>query len=190
VIVEARLPGLDREANPVHSAFMELYLLRHGIAADRNPRRFPHDSHRPLTEEGIARTCKVAQALAALKTDFSVVLTSPYVRARQTADIMVEELRMPGKPRLCDSLAPGGRAGELIAEVKRVCKRRDSRVLLVGHEPDLSRLASLLISGRPDADLTLKKAGLCVLQTDDLTAGRCASLQLLLTPKLMLRTLK
>jgi phosphohistidine phosphatase len=167
---------------------MELYLLRHGIAADRNPRRFPHDSHRPLTADGVARTRKVAQALASLKLKFDAVFTSPYVRARQTADIVVEELAMSAKPRLCNPLAPGGRTGELITEVNRVCKR-DSTVLLVGHEPDLSRLASLLISGGPAAALTLKKAGLCVLETDGLVAGRCASLQLLLTPKLMLRTL-
>ena len=63
-------------------------------------------------------------------------------------------------------------------------------MLLVGHEPHLSRFASLLVSGRPDAALTLKKAGLCVLETGDLVAGRCASLGLLLPPRLLTRLAK
>ena len=179
---------LDVGASLDHSAFMELYLLRHGIAVDRTARRFPDDSHRPLTAEGIARTRKVAKALAALKLAFDLVLTSPYVRAKQTADLVTEELELSDKLRLCLPLAPGGKPRELIAEIKRLCQP-EAKVLLVGHEPDLSRLASLLISGRPDAALTMKKAGLCVLDAGELVAGRCASLQLLLTPKVLLRTL-
>ena len=166
---------------------MKLYILRHGIATDRDPRRFTHDSQRPLSPEGIKKTRKIAKALATLQPEFDLVLTSPYVRAKQTADMVAELLGAPAKLRLCDPLAPGGKPRELIAELRHLCQD-DSRVLLVGHEPDLSRLASLLISGRPDADLTLKKAGLCVLDTGELVAGRCASLNLLLTPKIMLRT--
>jgi phosphohistidine phosphatase SixA len=59
--------------------------------------------------------------------------------------------------------------------------------MLVGHEPGMSRFASLLISGRPDADLTVKKAGLCLLVTGELVAGRCASLELLIPPRVLLR---
>jgi phosphohistidine phosphatase len=117
---------------------------------------------------------------------FDVVLTSPYVRAKQTADIVVEVMEIPRKLRLCSALVPGAQARELVAELQRCCER-DSKVLLVGHEPGMSLFASLLISGKPDADITLKKAGLCVLDTGELVAGRCASLELLLTPRLLLR---
>jgi phosphohistidine phosphatase len=128
----------------------------------------------------------VVKAIKALKIRFDLVLASPYVRAKQTADILVEELEIHQKLRLSNALVPGTRPRELVAELKRYCEN-DSKVLLVGHEPGMSRFASLLISGRPDADVTLKKAGLCVLDTGELVAGQCASLELLLTPRLMLR---
>jgi len=165
---------------------MEIYLLRHGIAVDRGAHQFRNDSHRPLTAEGIKRTRKVAKAMASLEVSFAAVLTSPLVRAKQTADLVVETLAIPAKLRLCNALAPGGKPHDLIAEIKRLVQP-DEAALLVGHEPDLSRLASLLISGKPDADLTLKKAGLCVLDAEDLVPGACASLELLLTPKLLIR---
>jgi len=169
-----------------HLVSMELYLLRHGIAVDRGAHRFRDDSHRPLTPEGIQRTRKVARSLAVLKCGFDVVLTSPYVRAKQTADIVAEVLEIPQKLRLCSALAPTGKPRDLVADLRKH-GMRDSKMLLVGHEPGMSLFASLLISGKPDADLTLKKAGLCVLDTGELVAGQCASLELLLTPKLMLR---
>jgi phosphohistidine phosphatase len=168
---------------------MELYLLRHGIAVERGTHQFRNDSHRPLTPGGVKKTRKVAKALKALKLKFDVVLSSPYVRAKQTADLVVEELAIPQKLRLSNALTPSGTARELAAELKRYAKA-DAKVLLVGHEPGMSRFASLLISGKPEADLTLKKAGLCLLDAGDLVAGRCASLELLLTPKLLLRLAK
>jgi phosphohistidine phosphatase len=168
---------------------MELYLLRHGLAVQRGAASFPNDSYRPLTAEGGKRTRKVARGLAVLKVKFDAVLTSPYVRAKQTADIVVEVLGIPQRLRLCQALAPGGQPRELVEELKRL-GRGEGRVLLVGHEPCLSQFASLLISGRGDVDLTLKKAGLCMVETGDLAAGRCASLQLLLTPKMLARMSK
>jgi phosphohistidine phosphatase len=165
---------------------MELYLLRHGIAVERGLHHFRDDSHRPLTPAGIKRTRKVVGRLAKLECKFDLILTSPYVRAKQTADIVAEVLEVPHKLRLCNSLVPGAKPRELVDEINRHA-HRGARVLLVGHEPGMSRFASLLISGRPDAHMTLKKAGLCVLDTGELAAGQCASLELLLTPKLMLR---
>lgn len=181
-----RVRKLDLCLSTPHSASMELYLLRHGIAVERGTHHFRNDSHRPLTPAGIKRTRKVARSLANLECTFDVVFTSPYVRAKQTADIVVEVLEIPGKLRLCNSLVPGGKPRDLVAEIKRHAAG-DARVLLVGHEPGMSQFASLLISGQTNAHVTLKKAGLCVLDTGELVAGQCASLELLLTPKLMLR---
>jgi phosphohistidine phosphatase len=165
---------------------MELFIMRHGIAVERGAQSFTHDSQRPLTPEGVKRTRKVARAMRALKLQFDLILASPYVRAKQTADIVAEVFEMPGKLRLCARLTPGTKPRELVAEVRRLATPRD-RVLLIGHEPDLSRLASLFISGRPDADLILKKAGLLKLDVHELAAARCASLVFLLTPRLLLR---
>jgi phosphohistidine phosphatase len=165
---------------------MELYLLRHGIAVDRAADSFRDDSHRPLTPAGVKRTRKVVKALMGMKLTLDLVLTSPYVRAKQTADIVVEEFEIQQKLRLCSALTPGSKPRDLVVDLKRHAQN-DSKVMLVGHEPGMSAFASLLIFGRPDAHLTLKKAGLCVLDTGDLVAGQCASLELLLTPKVLLR---
>jgi phosphohistidine phosphatase len=178
--------GLDPGFIRVHRERMELFLLRHGIAAERGTEPFTNDSHRPLTAVGLKRTRKIARAIKALRPRFDLVLTSPYVRAKQTADIVLEVLELHSVLRLSSHLAPGAKPRALIAELQQLCKS-EAHVLLVGHEPDLSRLASLLISGRTLSDITLKKAGLIKLQVDLLGAGRCASLEFLLTPRLLLR---
>ncbi len=72
--------------------------------------------------------------------------------------------------------------GELIEELKRKHGKRERKVLLVGHEPYLSRLIALLISGNTSAAITMKKGSLCKLSIDNLVFGGCASLEWLLTP--------
>ena len=128
----------------------------------------------------------MARAIAALKITYDAVLTSPYVRAKQTADLVAEELGLARKLHLCEALAPGGNPRVLVEEIRRR-SRNQGVVMLVGHEPALSRFASLLISGRPTAGLTFKKAGLCVLDVVDLVAGQCASLEYLFPPRLLTR---
>lgn len=165
---------------------MELYLLRHGIAVERGTRGYADDSHRPLTPIGRKKTRKVAKALVNLGIRFDHIFTSPYVRARQTAEIVVEVLKAQRKLRSTGNLVSGASPRELVAELKHLCQDQH-RVLLVGHEPDLSEFASLLISGRVDYGMELKKGGLCRLDASPLSAGRCASLQLLLTPRILTR---
>jgi phosphohistidine phosphatase len=165
---------------------MELFLMRHGIAAERDAGLFPDDSHRPLTPQGLMRTRKVVKAMKALKLRFDLVLTSPFVRAKQTADIVVEVFEIQQRLRLSSRLIPGTKPRDLVGELERLCTPGD-RVLLVGHEPDLGQLASLLIFGKPHAGITLKKAGLIKLAVEELKCGRCATLEFLLPPKLLLR---
>ena len=85
----------------------ELYLIRHGVAEERGD-AWPDDAKRPLTEDGIARMRKSARGLARLGVTFDVVLTSPLVRARQTADIVASAFDPRPSIVTIDSLAPGG----------------------------------------------------------------------------------
>jgi phosphohistidine phosphatase len=164
---------------------MKIYLLRHGIAADHGDPRYPRDSERPLTPEGRRKTRLVANALGKLGVKPDIILTSPFVRAHQTAEITATVLRLKKRLQVCQHLASGGDAKRLIAEISKSHGRAES-VMLVGHEPDLSQLASLLISGKPDgAMIELKKGGLCVLETDTLRAGKCATLLWLAPPKVV-----
>jgi phosphohistidine phosphatase len=157
---------------------MEIYILRHGIAVERGSRGYKNDSDRPLTKEGQEKMRQIAVAMLAMDLKFDLILSSPYIRARQSAEIIAEEI---GRDvTLTDFLKPNANALELIAEIN---DEKPQRVLLVGHEPDLSHLVSVLISGSGNAQIELKKGSLCKLTSDKLTFGQCATLNWLLAPK-------
>ena len=163
---------------------MEIYILRHGIAVQRGTPGYKKDSDRPLTEDGIDKIRQVVEAMLAMELKFDLILSSPYVRAAETAKIVADELDT--EVTFTDFLLPDGNPLELIREING---NKPPRVLLVGHEPDLSRLISHLISGDSDVSIELKKGGLCKLTAGKLTLGQCATLNWLLTPK-QLRALR
>jgi phosphohistidine phosphatase len=163
---------------------MNLFILRHGLAVEPGSAGFAKDSDRPLIPKGERKLWKISQALEDLEVEFDWILSSPYLRARQTAEIVAEALNLRKKLEFCDALTPGGSPIKLIEVINRE-KPAPSNLLLVGHEPYLSELISLLISGSTDIALTMKKGGLCKLVVDSLRHGRCAGLEWLLTPKQM-----
>lgn len=161
---------------------MELYILRHGIAAERGSGDVPSDSQRPLTPDGIKKLRRIVGAMRSLDLTFDLILCSPYARARHTADIVARGLRLERALEPSALLEPGADLEALIADL--ASRRKDAdRVLLVGHEPVLSSLISLLVSGETDLEITLKKGGLCKLAIRAMSPGRCATLEWLLTPK-------
>jgi len=159
---------------------MNLYLLRHGIAEDRQAGRA--DARRALTPRGQRRIGRIARTMRRMDLRIDRVLTSPYERARRTAAIVADVFG--AKCVEVDVLRPGADPRAVIAAVRA---SRADNVLLVGHEPMLSQLASVLLAGTPAASVTMKKGGLCKLSTAGLRYGRCASLDWLLTPRQMLR---
>jgi phosphohistidine phosphatase len=166
---------------------MNIFLLRHGLAVEFDAANFASDFDRPLTAEGARAVARVAKAMKAMRLSFDRILSSPYVRARQTAEIAVKVLRVRKKLALTDTLAPDGSPEELIALLQRL-KPAPGNVLLAGHEPYLSDLVSLLVWGKPGAAVTMKKGGLCKLSCEPPRAERRrASLEWLLTPKQMMR---
>lgn len=164
---------------------MKLLLLRHGPAVEFGTPGYERDSERPLTPEGRRKTRAVARALATLEVSPEVILTSPLVRAHQTAEIVATALRIKKRMLICEHLASGGDAKRLIAAINRRHANAEL-VMLVGHEPDLSSLASLLLTGTASgAGIEMKKGGVCLLETDELRAGKCATLLWLAPPKLL-----
>ena len=163
---------------------MEIYILRHGIAVDRGTPGYKKDGDRPLTEDGVQKIRQVAEAMLAMELKFDLILSSPYVRAAETAKIVAGEL--DEEVTFTEFLLPDGNPLELIREIN---DNKPQSVLLVGHEPDLSRLISLLISGDSEAAIELKKGGLSKLTAEKLMFGQCATLHWLLTPK-QLRSLR
>src|SRR5262245_58672519 len=134
----------------------EIYILRHGIAVERGAGGYTNDSERPLTAEGRKKMQRIAKTLCNLDLSFDLILSSPYVRARQTAEIVAQILKGEERLKLSDHVAADGDAEDLIAEVRKA-HHSPASVLLVGHEPYLSELISVLLTGQPDLVLTLKK---------------------------------
>ncbi len=114
-----------------------------------------------------------------------MILTSPYVRAADTAKILRKKLDL-GKDQLAvvQDIAPGGDAARLINEIGQKYGNLEG-VAIIGHEPGLSRLISTLLSGDPTLPITLKKGGVCCLTADKLEYGRCAALEWLMAPSQM-----
>ena len=164
-------------------ATLELYLIRHGVAAARGE-EYPDDSKRPLTGRGIARLKKQAKALEDLGVGFDLIITSPLVRARQTADLIAESLKLKPPVATSDSLAPAGTPAAVIQEI--VKHARKARVALVGHEPNIGELAARLIGAR--TPLEFKKGAVCRIDFEVLPPKGLGQLRWFVTPK-MLRTI-
>ena len=162
---------------------MNIYILRHGIAVETGTPGF-EDSNRPLIPKGRRRLRAAAAAMKKMKLSFDLILSSPFVRAKQTAEIAAEELKLKKRLQLSDALAPGDSMKTLVQQLNE-WKPAPEDVLLVGHEPHLSRLISLLVTGDENAAVEMKKGGLCKLEVDFLHVGRCARLAWLLTPSQM-----
>jgi len=161
-------------------AMLELYLIRHGVAAERG-KEWPDDSKRPLTPDGIARLRRIARGLNALEVTFDQIVTSPLVRTRQTADVLAEDLK--GKPPIAtaDALAPAGSSAAVMQELAKHV--RHARVALVGHEPNLGELAAQLIGAR--TPLEFKKGGVCRIDFDMLPPKGGGMLRWFMTPKIL-----
>ena len=160
---------------------MNVYVIRHAIAEERDPARWPDDSRRPLSPEGETRFRSAARGLRRLAPEVDVVFASRYVRAWHTAEILHEEAGWPA-PEPAPVLEPSFPH----ATVELLEGRSDRSIALVGHEPHLSELASLLVSGDEHAlGLELKKGATVLLDFDVRPAAGSATLRWIATPKIL-----
>jgi phosphohistidine phosphatase len=161
------------------AATLELYLVRHAIAAERGP-KYPDDSLRPLTPAGSEKFAESVPGLIEMDVGIDVCLTSPFVRARETAMILSAGLKPKPPVVEIDALKPGGRA-QAIAEAIKTHAKRHRRLALVGHEPDLGELAARLLGAR--GLVAFKKGAVCLIETDGATPAGPGTLRWMLTPK-------
>ena len=155
---------------------MELYFLRHGIAADVGPAGLG-DAGRPLTKEGIAKMQAGARGMRRLGLRLDVLLSSPLVRARETAAIVAREFGL--ELQLAEKLAPGCDMAQLFALLGEY--RAVEQVMLVGHEPDFSTLIGALTGG---SHVLMKKGGLGCVDIERLEQG-AGTLTWLLPPRVL-----
>jgi phosphohistidine phosphatase len=144
----------------------ELFLVRHAIAAERGP-EWPDDAARPLTPKGIRRFSEAVEGLARFGLELDEVFTSPLVRASHTARVLAEGLPQPPAVHVLDVLAPGHPPEAVLEQVHAVATA--VRIAIVGHEPDLGRLAAHLLGASYAPEF--RKGAICRIDVDRVDPG-------------------
>ena len=163
---------------------MEVLLVRHAIAAERDPARWPEDRDRPLTEQGEDRFRRAAKGLARIAPEVDLLFSSPLTRAWRTAEILHEQIGWPA-PEALSQLEPDRPAAQTVLSLGPHAEI--ARVALVGHEPNLSEVASYLLAGtgHRGVDIEMKKGGVACLVIDGVPGPGTAWLRWLATPRML-----
>ena len=161
-------------------ATLQLYLVRHGIAAERGV-KYADDSKRPLTSEGISEFKKAVRGLVELGVEIDQIISSPLTRAKQTAELLAQGLQVKPAVALSDSLAPAGSHAAVFQELAK--HMRKGSIALVGHEPNMGELAARLIGAR--TPLEFKKGGICRIDFEVFPPKGTGQLRWLATPKML-----
>jgi phosphohistidine phosphatase len=163
---------------------MILYILRHAVAENDAPDG--DDGARRLTEGGRQKMIKAARGLRAAGVEYESLLTSPLVRAAETAEIVAAAFPGGPKPKELEALATGVSPAQSVAALAPYA--RHASVMIVGHEPGLSHIAALLMTGSADAPaITLKKGGCIALELSSISPRGGATLSWMLTPRQLRR---
>jgi phosphohistidine phosphatase len=163
---------------------MELYVLRHGIALSAAEAGVYQDAERPLSDEGRDKMKRIAAAMARIGAEVDMVLSSPYLRARETATIAHDAMPKVTCLEFTNALASGQDGKHILTELKERF-RKTQRIMVVGHEPDLSQLIGRITSlGR--LRLEMKKAGLAKIEITELQPELKGALEWLIPPKVLL----
>lgn len=160
-------------------------MLRHAIALSAGEAGVSQDAERPLSSEGKEKMKRIAAAMNDIGVEVDLVLSSPYVRARDTALMAHDGLGLKGCLEFSNALASGQDTKVVMTELKERFKKKQ-RIMVVGHEPDLSLLIGKLTSlGKLRVEM--KKAGLAKIEITETHPELRGTLEFLLTPKVMLR---
>jgi phosphohistidine phosphatase len=162
----------------------EIYLMRHGIAADLDAQGGADDAQRPLTPDGRLKLRAVAKGLQRIGVELDWIVSSPLLRAVETADVIAEELPSGAARDTSEALSPGHVSAPKVTTFLAEHPER-KRVLLAGHEPSLSQLASELVGAAHTANFAFKKGGCCLIELDRVPAKTPGRLIWWLTPRLL-----
>jgi phosphohistidine phosphatase len=164
---------------------MELYILRHAIAETATEAGVSQDAERPLSREGRDKMKRIAEAMRAMGVEVDLILSSPYLRARDTALIAHDGLGLSGCLQFTPALASGQKPDFILAELKERFAK-GGRIMIVGHEPDLSGIISR-ITAQGRLQVEMKKAGLAKISIATVRPELSGTLEYLLPPKVMLQ---
>jgi len=159
---------------------MILYIVRHGIAVDKTDPKAPPEPERPLAAKGVQKTRAAALGLKELGVKPDTLITSPFVRAAQTAEIFAEALGFAtSKIRVSDALKPAANPADIVREISHL---KGKEVMCFGHAPHVDQLIAQLTGAR-GVFTEMKKAGVACLEHSGTHSAWC--LQWILTPKVL-----
>lgn len=159
---------------------MRIYIIRHAEAVPLEVSGVNADADRPLTEHGHAQCRALAAALQKHGVRLDLILTSPYLRTRQTTQGLLDHWPLPRPPvEECAELAPGGKPSKVAREL---AKFKPDNAAVVGHMPDVAELAAWLI-GSKKARLEFDKASVALIESEDTPSKGSGCLEWLVAPK-------
>jgi phosphohistidine phosphatase len=167
---------------------VKIVLIRHADAGDPDPVRHPDDRTRPLVPAGEREHAAIARGLAKLDLGVTHVFTSPFLRARQTAEITVNALGWRGTPEAVEALGDRFTVDGLLQELRRL--PNEAVVMCFGHEPHLSRFAAHLLHPEGAVKLALAKSGVIALECSATPARGMGRLMFMVPPVEMQRLLR
>jgi phosphohistidine phosphatase len=167
---------------------MRLYIVRHAIASPHGTSGVKDDD-RALTKEGIQKMREIAVGLRSLNCVPEALLSSPLLRARQTADLLLEIFGKGIEFKTTASLAPSGSRQDLYREISLYSKKVSS-LMIVGHQPSLGQIAGEIAWGFPDHHVELKKGGACTIDLESVRGTPKGKLVALLTPSILRKIVK
>jgi phosphohistidine phosphatase len=166
---------------------MRLYIVRHAIALPHGTPGVPDDG-RILTEDGVRKMRQAAAGLRRLDYVPDLILTSPLIRARQTADILSVAFGGGVEVKTTPALAPSGSRQDLYRQILKYSDNCNS-IMLVGHQPSLGEIAGEIAWGSPGRSVELKKGGVCTIEIESLEGVPKGTLISLLTPSILRKAL-
>ncbi len=140
----------------------ELFLMRHAIAVTRGEGVYEEDADRPLTEEGRKKLSAVCRGLSHLVSGWDLILTSPFVRAQQTASALAAHFELSHLIQEAPVLTPGHTTKQLVDFLQSLPSVK--KILMIGHEPSLSQHLSCFLFGTPRGKFDFKKSGIACLE--------------------------
>jgi phosphohistidine phosphatase len=159
-----------------------IYFLKHAFAGQ--PEAVEVDDDRPLTKSGITKMEKSAESIANIVKSFDLIISSPLKRADQTASIIAREIGYKGKIEHSDFLRPGAQIGGLMSSLAKYGRAQKQSILLIGHDPDISKMISSLTGINPDS-IEFTKSAFCNIEVTSFSARAKGKLIWLLQPKLL-----
>ncbi len=165
------------------AALVEIYLVRHAIAAERGP-KYPDDRLRPLTAQGIKRFKESVRGMKEVGVQLDVILSSPLKRAEDTATLLAAGFEKKVPVQVLDALAPGGTPAAILEAIGRTAKKH-RRMALVGHEPGMGELAMRLLAARGFVEF--RKGAVCAIDLDGATLAGPGTLRWFIPPRVLRR---